>query len=229
MKKIVLTLLASGAAIAIAAPAQAAGLEGGRIELRAGYDSTKLNGEFSITNPVLTSTGSNSENGFGLGAEAGYDARVGGDVILGGYVGIGFSSSDFCTTAFNADTACLEVGRDLYIGARVGYAIGTKAMVYLKGGYSHSKLKANFDDADGFVTVNPPLIPPVAIGDFDDSKSSGGVHLGIGGEVSFSPNFYGKLEYVRTNYGNGNFDGTNIHLGLDAKRNQFMVGAGWRF
>ena len=228
MKKLTF-MLASGAAVAVATPAHAAGLEGGRVELRAGYDPTKLSGEFSIANPVLTSTSSNTESGFGWGLEAGYDARVGGDVILGGYIGASFSGTDFCTTAFNLDTACLEVGRDLNIGVRAGYAIGAKAMVYLKGGYSHSKLKGNFDDADGFVTVNPPLIPAVAIGDFDNSKSSGGVHLGIGGEVSFSPNFYGKLEYVHTNYGNANFDGTNIHLGLDAKRNQFFVGAGWRF
>ena len=229
MKRLFLTLLASGAAIAVAAPAQAAGLQGGRVEGRVGWDSSRLDGEFSIANPVLSATGHNSESGFGFGVEAGYDALVSTSFVLGAYAGANFSSADFCTTAFNADTACLEVGRDLNVGVRAGFAVTPTALIYIKGGYSHGKLKANFDDADGFVTVNPPLVPPVPIGDFDDSKHAGGVHFGIGGEMNFSDNFYGKLEYVRTNYGNANFDGTNIHLGLDARRDQVFLGFGVRF
>lgn len=231
MKNLVTTLLASGAVAALvsAVPAHAEGFQGGRIEVRAGWDSVKLDGELSTLNPTLTAHEQSSESGLGLGIEAGYDFMVASSVLLGAYVGVDFGTADFCRTVFVDGSACLEAGRDWSVGVRAGVPVSDDILIYMKGGYSNGKLKADFDDLDGFVTVNPPLVPPVAIGDLDGSKTAGGIHFGIGGEMNFGSNFYGKLEYVHINYSNGNFDGPNVHLGLDAKRNRLMLGAGLRF
>jgi outer membrane immunogenic protein len=230
MRNLRLQLVATAAvaSFAVAAPAYAQ-LAGGRVELRGGWDSVKLNGEFSTINPVLARENSSSESGFGFGLEAGYDFMVGQSFVAGGYVGYDLSSSDFCAPVFGNDQACLEAGHDWTIGVRAGFPVSANALIYIKGGYSNGKLKASYDDFDGFVTINPPPPTPIVIADFDDSKSSGGVHLGVGGEMNFSSNFYGKIEYVFTNYGNANFDGTNVHLGLDATRHKVFFGAGFRF
>lgn len=231
MKKLVIALLLSGAAAtpALAAPAEVGGFQGGRVEVRAGWDKVKLDGQFSIATPALSVSDQSSESGFGFGIEGGYDFQVGSSVVVGGYVGLDFSSSDFCSTVFVDARACLQAGRDWSVGLRAGFPVADTALLYIKGGYSNGKLKGSFDDANGFVTVNPPLVSPVAIADFDSSRHAGGIHFGFGGEMNFGEMFYGKLEFVHTNYGNGNFDAQNVHLDLDAKRNRFLLGAGIRF
>ena len=225
------TLLISAAiaTLAIAAPAQAAKFDGGRIEVRGGWDAVKLNGEVSTTTPALSAKDHKTESGFGLGLEAGYDYMVHSSILLGVYAGVDFSSADFCKTTFGGDEACLKAGRDWSIGVRAGMPVADNFLIYLKGGYSNGNLEAKYHDVDGFVTVNPPLNPPVAIGSIDTSKSTGGIHLGVGGEMTFGSNIYGKVEWVYTNYSNANFNAPNLHLGLDAKRSKVFVGAGIRF
>jgi outer membrane immunogenic protein len=231
MRNLTLTILISAgvAGLAIAAPAHAAKFDGGRIELRGGWDAVKLNGEVSTTNPALSAKDHKTESGFGFGLEAGYDYMIDKSVLIGAYAGVDFSSADFCKPVFGGDEACLKAGRDWSIGVRAGVPVADNFLIYVKGGYSNGKLEAKYHDLDGFVTVNPPLNPPVAIASFDDSKSTGGIHFGIGGEMTFGSNFYGKVEWVLTNYSNGNFNATNVHLGLDAKRSKVFVGAGIRF
>jgi outer membrane immunogenic protein len=204
--KICVMAAASAAAILVATPAfaQDAGpdADGLRVEARVGLDH------------VVASLGGDSEgkSGFSYGAEVGYDYALSSSFTLGAYAGIDGSSTKECTEVFGSDEGCIKAGRNFSIGARLGAVTGP-GVFYVKGGYSNGRVTVDYDD---FI---------VPANNFSVSENLDGFHLGAGYELSLSRNFYGKLEYVYTNYDTGNDYG----LDLDLQRHQVLVGAGVRF
>jgi outer membrane immunogenic protein len=212
-------LLASAAFIAFAAtPAFAQNnFDGFRVEGRLGYDSVSIEGDYVDAAGALH--GENDEDGFGFGGELGYDFGIGPNFILGLYAGIDFTDSDFCQQ-FNAyDQACMEVGRNIYIGARAGFQVGSSTLIYGRTGWSNGTAEFEFNDVDNIVN------------DANDSDSQNGWHFGLGVEQNFGPMFYGKLEYNRTVYSDADFVSTAppFALTIDGSRSQFTAGVGLRF
>jgi outer membrane immunogenic protein len=151
-------LAASVAALAFASPAMAqdaAAPAGPRIEALVGYDRPGADGFHS--NGVL----------FGVGA--GYDVAVGSAVSLG---------VDVEATDSTAEKSDVKTGRDLYAGGRVSFAVGPKANVYLKGGYTNARFKE-----EGFGGAN-----------FD------GFRVGAGGQYTLGGKAYLGAEYRYSNY-----------------------------
>jgi outer membrane immunogenic protein len=216
MKKI---FLASAALLAFAATPAAAqnNFSGFRVEARLGYDSVSVEGDYADTVGALH--GENDEDGFGFGAELGYDFALGPNFILGAYAGIDFTDSDFCTQFRAYDQACMEVGRNLTIGVRAGYQVGSSTLIYGRTGWSNGTAEFEFNDVDNIVN------------DANDSDSQNGWHFGLGVEQNFGPMFYGKLEYNRTVYSDADFASTAppFALTIDGSRSQFTAGVGLRF
>ena len=93
--------------------------------------------------------------------------------------------------------------------------LGTaNTLIYAKGGYSNGRLKPDYEDDLG--------------GDFELSDSRSGWHVGAGVEQAFG-RAYAKLEYVFTNYNGAEYADEDVAVGLDARRHQVMLGAGFRF
>lgn len=69
------------------------------------------------------------------GAAAGVDGDVGGAVI-GGEVEGTFGSVQWCATG----PVCVDAGRDIYGGVRVGKIVGGNNLVYVKGGYTNAQV-----------------------------------------------------------------------------------------
>lgn len=191
---------------------------GPRIELRAGWDRLDLVAEARDgTNRVESSTG---DSGVTYGTEIGYD-YVHGVSVIGLYAGIAKSSLSTCEDLLAGATIyareCLKAGREISVGARVGFVTGTNALVYLKGGYSNAATRYDFEDR---------YVPAYS---FRETETFDGFHLGAGGEAGFGRNAYGKLEYVYANYGGDRFDagGTRIDTGIE--RHQVTAGLGYRF
>jgi outer membrane immunogenic protein len=118
-------LTAAVAAIALAAtPAFAQDarptFQGGHVEAIAGIDSVHGGGD--------------SRSGVLYGIGAGYDFRIHNAVV-----GIEAEAAD-STTDDCAGTTCLEAGRDLYIGGRVGAVVGPNVLVYAKAGYTNARV-----------------------------------------------------------------------------------------
>ena len=92
---------ATAALIAFAATPAAAqnNFSGFRVEGRLGYDSVSVEGDY--VDPAGAIHGENDEDGFGFGAEVGYDFALGPNFILGLYAGADFSDADLCQR-FNA-------------------------------------------------------------------------------------------------------------------------------
>src|SRR5688572_2898149 len=111
-------LLVSVGLLSLATPAAAQDFAGFRVEGRLGYDWISLEADY--IDPLGPIQAENNEDGFVFGGEAGYDFPIGPGAIIGGYVGIDFSDSDFCQQISQVDQACLETSRNWYIGARGG-------------------------------------------------------------------------------------------------------------
>lgn len=201
MRKFALSAAAGALALGLAAPAfaqdvQNAPFTGPRVEAIAGYDHVG---------------GENGFDGVVYGGQIGYDAQVSG-VILGveGEVSGTTAKSDENNVFANNDRFRIKGGRDLYAGARLGYAISPQAMIYAKAGYTNQRINSRYS------------LGTVTIRDHDDAE---GYRLGAGLEYKMSGNSYVKAEYRYSNY--TNIDRGDIDIDLD--RHQVLAGFGVRF
>ena len=158
------------ATIALAAPAAAAepdarGLAGFRVEALAGYEG---------------------EDGTGIlyGIGAGFDLAA-GPLLFGVEAEAMESGAESCV-ADPISTLCAWAGRDLYAGARAGIAVGTGGLVYVKAGYSNSRVKVEYDPAAGPTQV--------FVDDYEGFRAGGGVQIDLG------RNLFAKGEYRFTSY-----------------------------
>lgn len=184
---------AAGAAL-LATPAFAQGADpqdfsGFRLEALGGYDH-------------VSGDGDDGKGGFAWGAAGGYDAAL-------GRVRLGIEGEVTDSTIRQRDVGVRsDIGRDLYLGARLGYVLSPRAMIYAKAGYTNARVTSRV--TTGTTTVK-------------DSTNLDGFRAGAGVEVAISPRFYVKGEYRYSHYGDQN------GLDIDADRHQLMAGVGVRF
>jgi outer membrane immunogenic protein len=206
----------ASAALLAATPAMAADFAGPRAEARLGWDRTAI--DLSFDDGTTSFDGKGHDDGFGLGAEVGYDAALGaGKAIIGAYAGAEWATTKECSEVFGDDEACLKLGRNFTLGARIGAVVTPQALIYVKGGYSNGQLKATYEDFGD--------------SDFNTSEKAnrGGFHLGLGGEYNVSETGYVKAEVVRTNYNDADSSDEFVDAKIDARRTQAVVGFGLRF
>ena len=217
-----------------AAPASAQDeFAGFRIEALAGYDNEGVDYDDDVFDG-----GKRDDDGFILGAGAGYDVQM-DRLVFGGEVEFTESTLDReydeqgtrpprpaqpIATPISA-TYNIEGGGDIYLGARAGYVVSPTFLLYGKIGYSWHKLAIEGSGNDNGAAFS-----------IDEQIDLGGLRLGAGGEMKFGENLYGKLEYRYSNYNEGDFDvnGANANLeplfsGIDVVRHSVVVGAGLRF
>lgn len=155
-------VLASTPALAQAAPIAPAGP---RIEAVVGYDRVKALGE--------------KDGGVLFGIGAGYDYAVSNSVSIGADI-----EATGSTQKESAGIAEVKSGRDLYAGGRVNFALSPTANLYVKGGYTNARFKAD----DGVDSA---------------SENFDGYRLGAGGQINVSGKAYVGAEYRYSNYEHG--------------------------
>ncbi|KRA83039.1 outer membrane protein [Altererythrobacter sp. Root672] len=212
-------LAASTAAFAIPAIAQEdSGFSGPWVAGVAGYDMN--NAGSSQDDGVNVDLDQNAE-GLVYGIGAGYDMDL-GSVVVGGEVELTDSTadSDYTDPYTNFGLGAVNTGRDIYVGARVGFKATPSTLVYAKGGYTNARF--NFIGTDG--TTN-----------YDQNLDTDGWRVGAGVEQKLGRNAFAKVEYRYSNYSRGeiDFEANNVadsdRFNIDTDRHQVMVGAGWRF
>jgi outer membrane immunogenic protein len=214
MRNLYLATALSAVAL-VSTPAAAAPFSGPRAELRGGYDRTTLDLDYDDGVDVFSDSGHKS--GFDIGAEVGYDAQIGGAVIAGAYAGAEWATTKECGELVGDDEACLKLGRNFTLGARLGAMISPMAMLYAKAGYSNGQIKATYRNS-----IDPTL-------NFSDHDNRDGFHFGIGGEVAIGTQAYARAEYVRTNYSAYTYSDPDYDVKIDGHRDQLLVGFGMRF
>jgi outer membrane immunogenic protein len=215
MKKI--AMIISAAAVFAATPANAQRIAGAspRIEVKVGYDELAAN--YRLDDSALIEDDRHGRVGIGL--EAGVDQAVGGNLVLGAYVGYDFPRINECGEElfFTGDRICVRNKRNLSAGLRAGLQLGEGGLIYVKGGYSDTKIRSTYTRTGSTAFT------------FNDSDKTNGWQAGAGFEVPVSGGLYVKGEYVHTRY-------ENVHEGvlaatdrINPSRHQIMGGVGIRF
>jgi len=196
-------ILAAVAAGIVATPAFAqtaqAPFTGLRIEGVAGYDSLR--------------DGHSSNDGLVYGGAVGYDVQL-NTLVIGAEGELTGSTTD--TRASNlvapGDRFRVGMGRDVYLGGRVGFPLNATTMAYAKGGYTNARVDTRYD---------------VGTASTRDHINLEGFRLGAGLEHQLGANTYIKGEYRYSNYGSAN--GAGGSYDIDADRHQLVAGVGMRF
>ena len=193
MRKLLVAALLAGS-FATPALAQEAPFTGPRVEALVGWDRVKAEGE--------------RDNGLAYGVGVGYDFQMGGAVVGVEAEAADSSVKDCVEGVLEAgDKACVKAGRDLYVGGRVGAAVGASTLLYAKAGYTTARITADYDAAPSSVAFN----------DDRDSANLDGFRIGGGVEQKMGSNAYLKAEYRYSNYEAG------------VSRHQVLGGVGIRF
>lgn len=219
MKRII-SLAAAASIAAIAAPAVAqdnSAFSGFRIEGLVGYDSSRPGSTADIDNADDLDQSINDIN-YGVGV--GYDINTGGVVLgLEGEWMESQAKTDYDTFGFTQfGVANIEAGRDLYAGVRVGVPLGSRALVYAKGGYTNAHYNV-------LATDN--------VTDTETRIKLDGWRAGAGAEFAVSNNMFLKAEYRYSNYGRGEVEAPSglesDRFDVDVDRHQIVAGFGVRF
>ncbi|KEZ19670.1 Opacity protein antigens-like protein [Sphingobium yanoikuyae] len=157
---------------------------GAHAEIITGYD-------------VVDAKGVKSADGLLYGLNAGYDFALSGLIL-----GIEGEISD-STTRLHVAGGKSETDRDLYVGGRIGVPLGSKALAYMKAGYSNARMEYEASDGEGGL---------IRGGDNGD-----GLRLGAGLEYRIAEKLFLKGEYRYSDYEAG------------VSRHQLVTGIGLRF
>ena len=225
IRTLIATLLIAPASTAFAQDADtgqspAAGFSGTRIEAFVGWDHLNAKSTKDID---ATAQATGSGDAVAYGGAIGYDVALDDHVTLGAEFAAQGTAAKWDNTAnlvagtFN--TATVNAGRDLFAGARLGYALGTKTLVYGKLGYANSHF--GITATNGTDTLYQGI-------------NANGYRLGVGVEHKLNKIAYVKLGYDFSHYGTGqfNFGGSTpdtSNLDLHTDRHQLLAGVGLRF
>ncbi|MDT9599451.1 outer membrane protein [Sphingosinicella rhizophila] len=193
MRKYVIAALLAASAAAPAFAQDAATFTGPRIEGIVGYDTTDVEDE--------------GADGAVYGVAVGYDVQMGG-AVLGIEAEATDSSISECVSGVvtPASELCAKLGRDLYVGGRIGAVVGSRALLYAKAGYTNGRVSLDYEDGTPGTALDSTL-----------SENLDGVRAGAGIEYALGTNMFVKAEYRYSNYEEG-FD-----------KHQGVAGFGFRF
>lgn len=196
-------ILAAVVTTALATPAlaqtTAAPFTGLRIEGVAGYDALK--------------DGHDTSDGFVYGGAVGYDVQL-NNLVVGAEGELTGSTTDTRTdNLINVgDRFRVGMGRDLYLGARVGFPLNPTTMAYAKGGYTNARVDTRYTQGST---------------ETRDHTDLDGFRLGAGLEHQIGARTYIKGEYRYSNYGHA--DNSVGRYDIDVDRHQLVAGVGMRF
>ncbi|NML09868.1 porin family protein [Sphingobium sp. AR-3-1] len=217
MRKLMVATLLAGATVATPVFAQDVGstFTGPRVEAILGYDRTGAGSDVDNDN------GNDDQNIDGLlyGVGAGYDINLGSAVV-----GVEGEYTDSTAKSSRRDFSDqfgfgrVKQGRDLYIGARAGILANPATLIYVKGGYTNTKMEVLAGDTNQ---------------ETDTAFKLDGWRIGAGVERAINANTFAKIEYRYSKYQDAHIDfangATSEEFGIDTDRHQVVGSVGWRF
>ena len=217
MRKFVVATLLAGTAVATPALAQDVGptFTGPRVEAILGYDHVGAGSDVDNNN----GRDDQSIDGLLYGVGAGYDINLGSAVVgVEGEYTDSTAKSDRYDLTDQFGFGRVSQGRDLYIGARAGILASPNTLVYVKGGYTNTKLNVLAGDTDETT---------------DTAFKLDGWRIGGGVERAINQNTFAKLEYRYSKYDSAHIDfmdgSTSSEFDVDTDRHQVVASVGWRF
>lgn len=202
MKTSLISIAAIAALGAAAAPAQADTFEGPYVGVTAGWERSEIADRID-PRPI---TGEASRDALVLGGYAGYNLKATDRIVIGAEAGFSAAVDDQTRATSGGRPLTIDPRYSFDLSARAGYLVTDKALVYVRGGYANSRVRATFAPATG---------SPIVISDNLD-----GWQLGGGVEYAISDRISARAEYRYSDLGSngGQFD-----------RHQTLVGVSYNF
>lgn len=194
-------------------PTDGASFTGPRAEIFGGWDRVGTRERFDDGTTRVTSR--NHKTAWTGGALLGYDYPIGDKMTVGAFGSYAISTAKTCT-GDDTSIACLKAGREIEGGARVGYKLGGKALVYAKGAYVNGQIRGvASDDAGDYIRGH---------------ANRDGWRAGAGVEYAVTRHAYVKAEYDYTRFKSFNADDLGLtDTSLRYDRNQVLAGFGIHF
>ncbi|MFY9351821.1 outer membrane protein [Sphingobium sp.] len=217
MRKLMVAAFLAGATVAAPALAQDVNstFTGPRVEAILGYDHVGAGSDFDNDN----GRDDQSIDGLLYGVGVGYDVNLGSAVVgVEGEFTDSTAKSDRFDPTDQFGFGRVSQGRDFYVGARAGILANPATLVYVKGGYTNSKLNVLAGNTNETT---------------DTSFKLDGWRIGGGVERAINANTFAKVEYRYSNYTDGKLDfpngATSERFNVDTDRHQVVASVGWRF
>jgi outer membrane immunogenic protein len=206
---------ADTAAPTMAAPSDGPTFTGPRAEIFGGWDRVGTRERFN--DGVTRATSHDHDSAWTGGALLGYDMPIGNKLTVGVLGSYAISTAKTCTFSGNTGTfgGCVKSGREIEGGARVGYKIAPRTLIYGKLAYVNGQIRSKFGDGIDYVGGH--------------ANRDGG-RAGAGAEFAVSNHAYVKVEYDYTRFKSFHADDLGVaDTSLRYDQNQVLGGFGVHF
>ncbi|HWJ68680.1 MAG TPA: porin family protein [Sphingobium sp.] len=199
MKSPILTftgaLLATGLIAAI--PAQAEPFNGPSVGVQAGWSENRIG---HLDNDLGVVPVDRSRDSFTGGVYAGYDYKLGSNIVIGAEAAFNIAAKDRIVTHGAVDTI-FNPRHAFDLSARAGYLVNDKSLLYVRGGYDNLLARTTLIDDAGAVSSKES---------YDGWMIGGGFERALGDKLST------RLEYRYSDLGGGasKFDRHQVLLGV---------------
>ena len=200
---------------AMSVPSDAAVFTGPRAEIFGGWDRVGTRSRFDDgTTRTTTHAHDSAWTGGGL---LGYDMPIGDKLTVGVLGSYAISTAKTCDYAGTSGQfgGCIKSGREIEGGARVGYKVTPRTLVYGKLAYVNGQIRSKFGDGVEYA------------GGHADRD---GARAGAGAEFAVTKHAYVKAEYDYTRFKSFHADDLGVtDTSLRYDRNQVLAGFGVHF
>jgi outer membrane immunogenic protein len=203
------------AAPTMSAPSDGPTFTGPRAEIFGGWDRVGTRARFD--DGTTRDTTRDHKSAWTGGGLLGYDMPIGDRLTVGVLGSYAISTAKTCNYSDGDGSVggCLKSGRELEGGARVGYKVTPRTLVYAKAAYVNGQIRGKFGDGADYVGGH--------------ANRDGG-RLGAGAEFAVSNHAYVKAEYDYTRFKSFHADDLGVEdTSLRYDRNQVLAGFGVHF
>jgi outer membrane immunogenic protein len=201
MKNVILPLALLATTAIAAAPAQAETFDGPYIGVAAGWERNEV--ADSINGQSVAAEA--SRDALALGGYAGYNYKLTEKVVIGAEAGFTATVDDRIQATSGGRDLVIDPRYSFDLGARAGYLVTDKALVYVRGGYANTRVRTARSTATTIVR---------------DSDNLDGWQVGGGLEYAISEKVSARVEYRYSDFGKD---------GGDFERHQTLVGVSYNF
>jgi outer membrane immunogenic protein len=201
MKNVILPLALLATTAIAAAPAQAETFDGPYIGVAAGWERNEV--ADSINGQTVAAEA--SRDALALGGYAGYNYKLTEKVVIGAEAGFTATVDDRIQATSGGRDLVIDPRYSFDLGARAGYLVTDKALVYVRGGYANTRVRTARSTATTIVR---------------DSDNLDGWQVGGGLEYAISEKVSARVEYRYSDFGKD---------GGDFERHQTLVGVSYNF
>lgn len=202
MKHIITSAAALALAAGLATSAHAEPFNGPYTGVQAGWNQDDPG---RPSTPFGDVTVNETQDSFSAGVFAGYDHKIGSNVVIGAEAGLQLAADDTITGTAGPARISIEPKRSIDLTARAGYLVSDNTLLYARGGYTNARMETTLTDTTGTRSR---------------SENRDGWLVGGGVERAINDDLSARLEYRYSDLSEGDdrFD-----------RHQALVGVAYRF